>query len=115
MRAAKFEELMQHPQVELCWLLPKAKQQYRLQGTWRQTHRTTGSGGGPACRLRGVPSGDGPHQANPCRARVTFPRTRTRADPDHFVVLQLEIHRAELLDLTRHPHQRILGVKRQLA
>ena len=24
-RSTKFEELMQHPQVELCWLLPKAK------------------------------------------------------------------------------------------
>ena len=40
-RSSKAPELEQQPAMEICWLMPKAKQQFRLRGCW-QPGRTSG-------------------------------------------------------------------------
>lgn len=108
-RSTKFEELMQHPQVELCWLLPKAKQQYRLRGTWRQDAPDNRVQRWTSLSPQGRALWGWPAPGQPLQSESDFPaELEPEPIPEHFVVLQLEIHRAELLDLTRHPHQRIL-------
>lgn len=111
-RSAKPVELAQQPQVELLWLLPKARSQFRLRGVLeppekeglaqeRQRHWQTLSPGGRA--LWGWP-----RPADPFDAAAVFPAELADGVPmpDHFLLLRFALWRVELLELVGHPHRR---------
>jgi pyridoxamine 5'-phosphate oxidase len=113
-RSAKPAELAQQAAVELCWLLPRARCQFRLRGMRqtlapeleqgeRQRHWRALTPGGRA--LWGWPS-----PGEPLEAGAAFPQALAddAAMPDHFQLLRLEISQVELLELTGHPHRRRL-------
>ena len=111
-RSAKAAELKQEPRVELCWLLPKARCQFRLRGQrlqlapeaalaarhqhWQQLN--------PGARaLWGWP-----HPGASFEAAGPFPAELPDGTPlpDTFELLRIELEQVELLELTGHPHQR---------
>lgn len=111
-RSAKPVELHQQKAVELCWLLPRARSQFRLRGRLaalaadveaqaRQRHWQTLSPGGRS--LWGWPA-----PGMPLEASATFPNQLSDDTPmpPHFQLLRIELHQVELLDLTDHPHRR---------
>ncbi|MDI9405412.1 MAG: pyridoxamine 5'-phosphate oxidase family protein [Chitinophagaceae bacterium] len=111
-RSAKVTELIGQPAVELCWLLPRARCQFRLRGSvlalpplqldqersrhWRQL---TPSGRA----LWGWPPPGEPLQDDGC-----FPATLAAdGPPPHtFALLRIDLTQVELLELTDHPHSR---------
>lgn len=111
-RSAKAAELGALGAVELCWLLPKARCQFRLRGRrlclpaelearerqrhWRQLT--------PAGRsLWGWPC-----PGEPLDPTAAFPSALDEAEPlpEAFLLLRLELTQVELLDLGPHPHRR---------
>lgn len=111
-RSAKPEELARQPAVELCWLLPRARCQFRLRGRLqslapdeeqreRERHWQALTPGGRA--LWGWPS-----PGKPFDRQAAFPAElpENTPMPGHFQVLRIEIHQVELLELTGHPHRR---------
>jgi pyridoxamine 5'-phosphate oxidase len=111
-RSAKPAELAAQPAVELCWLLPRARSQFRLRGQRallapeleereRLRHWQSLSPSGRA--LWGWPQ--------PAAARAgpdAFPEELS-ADtpmPEHFTLLRVTLEQVELLELVGHPHQR---------
>ena len=111
-RSSKSSELQAEPRVELCWLLPKARSQFRLRGHrmamrpedalatrqqhWDQLH--------PGARsLWGWPEPGAPFQAD-----AAFPSELTDGTPlpECFELVRIELEQVELLELTGHPHQR---------
>ena len=119
-RSGKNAELTRQPAVEICWLLAKARQQYRFRGTvalcsiaqdadhcshhWRQL-----SPGGRALWAW-------PEPGQPFKASAEYPTEldETTPPPQHFLVLTLTIERVELLDLSHHPHRRLAWSLAQL-
>lgn len=113
-RSSKAEELINQPNVEVCWLLPKARQQYRFRGVIqmlsvesdpKQANQAWSSlTDGGRCLWHW------PHPGRPFEADAFFPEAVAAAEPTppHFLVLRLNLHRVELLDLNQHPHQRTL-------
>ena len=111
-RSAKTLELQRQPAVELCWLMPKAKQQFRLRGCWRpaageavaerQRHWQQLSPAGRA--LWAWPSPGRPWQASD---RFVEELPADFEIPEHFQLLRLSIERVEQLDLGQHPHLRL--------
>jgi len=111
-RSAKPSELARQPAVELCWLLPRARTQFRLRGSLlclpteqeqreRERHWQSLSPGGRA--LWGWPT-----PGLPLDREAAFPG-ELPADtplPEAFVLLRIAIHQVELLELTGHPHRR---------
>ncbi len=111
-RSAKAGELAWQPAVELCWLLPRARCQFRLRGSVlalpadcaereRQRYWQQLSPGARA--LWGWPPPGAPLQADapfpaelPCQAPL----------PQAFLLLRIELHVVELLELGTHPHRR---------
>ena len=111
-RSAKPAELHQQNAVELCWLLPKARSQFRLRGRMaalapddeaqeRQRHWQALSPGGRA--LWGWPEPGAPLQAS-----AAFPQQLADDTPMplHFQLLRIGLDQVELLELTGHPHRR---------
>ncbi|SBO43429.1 pyridoxamine 5'-phosphate oxidase family protein [Cyanobium sp. NIES-981] len=111
-RSAKAAELRHQPGVELCWLLSRARCQFRLRGRLlalppdlemgeRQRHWRGLSPGGRA--LWGWPAPGAPLEAG-----APFPADL--ADdvpmPEHFQLLRIGIGQVELLELVGHPHRR---------
>ncbi|MCX5930732.1 MAG: pyridoxamine 5'-phosphate oxidase family protein [Cyanobacteria bacterium] len=111
-RSAKAAELRQQPAVELCWLLPRARCQFRLRGRrlalpadveqqqrQRQWQSLTPSGRA----LWGWPA---PGAA--LAAAEEFPGELTDEVPLHeqFQLLRIALEQVELLELRDHPHQR---------
>ena len=111
-RSSKSEELKAEPRVELCWLLPKARSQFRLRGQrlamdatanntvraqhWNQLH--------PGARsLWGWPQPGAPLDTG-----AAFPAELADGTPlpDWFELVRISIEQVELLELTGHPHQR---------
>jgi len=114
-RSAKPAELAGQPAVELCWLLPKARSQFRLRGKvftlpadvatrerlghW---HRLTPEGRAlwawppPGQPLDGSQPGGPIPQHLPEEAPM----------PEHFLLLRILLDQVELLELTGHPHRR---------
>ena len=61
-RSAKAPELEQQPAMEICWLMPKAKQQFRLRGCWQPAatrRKQSASAIGSSSARLGVPYGPG--------------------------------------------------------
>jgi pyridoxamine 5'-phosphate oxidase len=111
-RSAKAAELRAQASVELCWLLPRARSQFRLRGAWRlrqpeqercerQRHWQALSPGGRA--LWGWPT-----PGDPLVPGSVFAREMPDGIPlpDHFLLLHIELVQVELLELTGHPHRR---------
>jgi len=115
-RSAKAAELFQEPRVELCWLLPKARCQFRLRGQrlqldpdsnlaartqhWQQLN--------PGARaLWGWPQPGANFDATG-DATGPFPAELTDGTPlpDCFELVRIAVEQVELLELTGHPHQR---------
>ncbi len=111
-RSGKSAELHVQPQVELCWLLPKAKAQFRLRGQrlrlsaeaehlagqqhWQQLR--------PEARaLWGRPEPGIPLEANANFAAALPDGTPL---PACFELVRIAIEQVELLELTGVPHQR---------
>lgn len=111
-RSAKVDELAHQPAVELCWLLPRARCQFRLRGRRqrlpadlelleRQRHWRGLTPGGRA--LWGWPPPGAPLDPG-----AAFPAELPDGTPlsDHLLVLRIALSQVELLELTGHPHQR---------
>ena len=111
-RSAKPAELAHQPQVELCWLLPKARSQFRLRGELtklepgrlqqeRQRHWQALSPSGRA--LWGWPT-----PADRFDAAAAFPAELADGVPmpGHFLLLRFALSQVELLELVGHPHRR---------
>ncbi len=111
-RSSKSGELQAEPRVELCWLLPKARAQFRLRGHrltmpaealdqvrqrhWQQLH--------PGARALW----SWPEPGAPLQAEAAFPAALADGMPlpDCFELVRIAIEQVELLELTGHPHQR---------
>ena len=111
-RSAKPAELALQPAVELCWLLPRARSQFRLRGQLqelpagleiqeRQRHWQALTPGGRA--LWGWPS-----PGEPLDPEAPFPSECPDGVPlpEHFQLLRITLSQVELLELTGHPHRR---------
>ncbi|MFN5119368.1 MAG: pyridoxamine 5'-phosphate oxidase family protein [Cyanobacteriota bacterium] len=111
-RSAKPDELRFQPMVELCWLLPRARSQFRLRGALqclppelenqeRQRHWQALTPGGRA--VWGWP----PPGAALDRGGA-FPAELPDQTPlpEHFLLLRIALVQVELLELTGHPHRR---------
>lgn len=111
-RSDKPAELAHQPRVELCWLLPRARCQFRLRGqrmaltpeqdqAERLRHWQALSPGGRA--LWGWPA-----PAEPLDAGAAFPVALSDGTPipDHFMLLRFALNQVELLELSSHPHRR---------
>lgn len=111
-RSSKSAELTAEPRLELCWLMPKARSQFRLRGQrlamttqaieeasqqhWQQLH--------PGARsLWGWPEPGAPFEAD-----AAFPAELPDGNPMPacFELVRIAIEQVELLELTGHPHQR---------
>ena len=111
-RSAKVAELRHQPEVELGWLLPRARCQFRLRGrllvlpveqeaSERQRHWQGLMPEGRA--LWGWPPPGEPLEAGAC-----FPAELgdQLPIPDSFQLLRIGLEQVELLELTNHPHRR---------
>ncbi|MFN7899434.1 MAG: pyridoxamine 5'-phosphate oxidase family protein [Synechococcaceae cyanobacterium] len=111
-RSAKAAELARQPALELCWLLPKARAQFRLRGRRqllppaleqreRQRHWQALTPGGRAVWCW-------PSPGEPLDRQAAFPKEL--ADdaplPAHFLLLRIAVEQVELLELKGHPHAR---------
>ena len=110
-RSAKLGELAHQPALELCWLLPKARAQFRLRGVRqrlptglerqeRQRHWQALTPAGRA--VWGWPCPGETFQAD-----AAFPRELPDEAPvpEHFLLLRISLAQVELLQLKDHPHQ----------
>ena len=114
-RSAKPAEVASQPAVELCWLFPRARSQFRLRG-----------------RVIGLPADEGTRERLGHWQRLTpegralwaWPPPGLPLDPAqpiapspahlpeeapmpaHFLVLRIVLDQVELLELTGHPHRR---------
>lgn len=111
-RSAKAAELALQPAVELCWLLPKARSQFRLRGQCvslpaeeegreRERHWRGLSPAGRA--LWGWPA-----PGQPLDRQAAFPESLAAEVPvpEHFWLVRLALSQVEALELTGHPHRR---------
>jgi pyridoxamine 5'-phosphate oxidase len=111
-RSAKAADLEHQPAAELCWLLPRARCQFRLRGQRamlppgleERERRRHWQGLSPSGRaLWGWPE-----PAAPLDAAAAFPRELPPETPlpEHFTLLRFALHQVELLELGVHPHRR---------
>ena len=111
-RSAKSAELALQPAVELCWLFPKARAQFRLRGRLqelpaeleiqhRERHWQALTPGGRA--VWGWPS-----PGQPLDREAAFPKELPDDAPlpEHFLLLRIALDQVELLELKGHPHAR---------
>ncbi len=111
-RSDKAAELERQPAVELCWLLPRARCQFRLRGAVqalppplvqeeRQRHWQALSPSGRA--VWGWPEPGAPLQAD-----APFPAELGDGAPlpHHLLLLRIGLSQVELLELGPHPHRR---------
>ena len=115
-RSAKAAELRQEPRVELCWLLPKARCQFRLRGQRQQLDPDSNLAArtqhwqqlNPGARaLWGWPQPGANFDAT-SDATGPFPAELAYRTPlpDCFELVRIAVEQVELLELTGHPHQR---------
>ena len=111
-RSEKVKELADAGAAELCWLFPKARQQYRLRGNVQLIAPVEQP---ELCQQRWQQLSDTgravwgwPTPAAPLDSAAAFPEqlSETSPTPDHFMVLRLKVDTVERLNLGTHPHQR---------
>ena len=111
-RSEKVKELTNVGAAELCWLFPKARQQFRLRG---RIELITPAEQADLCQQRWQQLSDSgrsvwgwPTPADPLHRSAAFPEElkETSPLPDHFVVLRLQVDSVERLNLGPHPHER---------
>jgi pyridoxamine 5'-phosphate oxidase len=111
-RSAKAAELQAQSAVELCWLLPRARCQFRLRGSVltlpaeqlqseRQRHWQQLTPEGRA--LWGWPPPGQPLQRSAPFPAALPPETPL---PEHLLLLRLDLQQVELLELGGQPHRR---------
>ncbi|WP_216904148.1 pyridoxamine 5'-phosphate oxidase [Synechococcus sp. CCY 9618] len=111
-RSAKSGELTAESPLELCWLLPRARSQFRLRG-----HRLQLDGDAEDLALRRhwealTPRARAlwgwPTPGEPLEPEAAFPRELQDGAPmpEHFELLRVWLQRVELLELQGHPHRR---------
>lgn len=111
-RSAKADELAGQGAVELCWLLPRARCQFRLRGRRqaldpelelreRQRHWRALSPAGRAVWAW-------PSPGLPLQAHAAFPAELADGAPlpDHLLLLRIALEQVDLLELGPHPHRR---------
>lgn len=111
-RSGKLGELELQPAVELCWLLPRARCQFRLRGV----RLILPAEQEPQERLRHwrtlTPAGRAlwgwPEPGVPLDVGAGFPVELAEETPmpAHFVVLRFTVQQVDLLELNGHPHRR---------
>ncbi len=111
-RSAKAAELALQPAVEICWLLPRARCQFRLRGAVQALN--------PELELPELerhwqalsPAGRAlwgwPEPGEPLASEGSFPQQwpPEAQRPEHFQLLRCALSEVELLELSGHPHQR---------
>ena len=111
-RSEKVKELSGDGAAELCWLFPKARQQFRLRG---MVQLITPAEQAELCQQRWQQLSDTgravwgwPTPADPLDPSAAFPEqlSETSPLPSHFMVLRLQIETVERLHLGPHPHER---------
>ncbi|MDM7952726.1 MAG: pyridoxamine 5'-phosphate oxidase [Cyanobium sp. CZS 25K] len=111
-RSAKSGELKGLAPLELCWVLPRARSQFRLRG-----HRLQLDDGDEQRALafhwqaltpRGRALWGWPAPGEPLQPEGPFPRELEddAPRPEHFELLRVQLQRVELLELLGHPHRR---------
>jgi len=111
-RSSKAHELLAEPRLELCWLLPKARCQFRLRGfrlrldaeVDAQERRRRWHQLGPGARaIWGWPPPGAPFDPS-----ADFPLELADGTPlpDSFALLRIQISQVELLELKGNPHCR---------
>lgn len=113
-RSAKPQELALQPAVELCWLLPRARSQFRLRGRMVSLPADLESSERLRHWLRLTPEGRAlwgwppPGEALVRCDGDAFPQQLPAEAPipEHFLLLRIALTQVEWLDLTVHPHRR---------
>ncbi|MEX0588536.1 MAG: pyridoxamine 5'-phosphate oxidase family protein [Cyanobium sp.] len=111
-RSAKAAEVEHQPAVEMCWLLPRARSQFRLRGAVmalpaedeqreRQQHWQKLTPGGRA--LWGWPP---PGAALDESALFPAELAEDTPMPENFILLRISLHQVDLLELGGQPHRR---------
>ena len=111
-RSAKSGELKGMAPLELCWVLPKARCQFRLRGHRLQLasveeHQAL-ERHWQALTPKGRALWGWPAPGEPLQADAPFPRALEDSvpRPEHFELLRVQLQRVELLELVGHPHRR---------
>jgi pyridoxamine 5'-phosphate oxidase len=111
-RSAKSAELQKQPAVELCWLLPRARCQFRLRGQvlalpagMEQQERL---GHWQSLTPAGRALWGWPEPGAPLNATAAFPAELADDTPlpPHFQLLRIGLEQVELLELSDQPHRR---------
>ncbi|CAK6695313.1 Pyridoxine/pyridoxamine 5'-phosphate oxidase [Synechococcus sp. CBW1107] len=111
-RSAKPAELQQQPAVELCWLLPKARCQFRLGGAVLNLPTDVELDERQRHWQRLTPAGRAlwgwPEPGAPLDAAASFPAELADNTPlpEHFHLLRIGLEQVELLELGGHSHKR---------
>ncbi len=111
-RSAKSGELKGFAPLELCWVLPKARCQFRLRGQRlplaAEEERQALERHWQALTPRGRALWGWPAPGEPLQAEAAFPRELDDGAPrpEHFELLRVQLQRVELLELLGHPHRR---------
>lgn len=111
-RSAKVSELQHDPRHAVCWLLPKARCQFRFRGQQRQLDagvvRQRCLHHWEQLRPEGRALWGWPAPGAPLDHEATFAPAIANGTPmpDHFMLLSLQITAVELLELSGNPHRR---------
>jgi pyridoxamine 5'-phosphate oxidase len=111
-RSAKAADLAAEAAVELCWLLPRARCQFRLRGRRLTLPAALESRQRQRHWRQLTPTGRAlwgwPPPGEPFEPAAAFPSEMGDAEsmPASFALLRLELSQVELLELGPHPHQR---------
>jgi pyridoxamine 5'-phosphate oxidase len=111
-RSAKSGELEGEAPLELCWLMPRARSQFRLRGHRLQLEaddeRLALERHWEALTPKARALWGWPTPGAPLETEAAFPRELVDGAPmpGHFELLRVRLQRVELLELLGHPHRR---------
>ena len=111
-RSSKARQLQAEPRVELCWLLPKARSQFRLRGRRLELDAESQEAARRQHWQQLRPSGRAlwgwPAPGQPLERTASFPADLpdTTPMPSHFELVRIALSQVELLELGGNPHRR---------
>lgn len=111
-RSEKASELRSLPGAEICWLLPRAKSQFRLRSKPSQLSSAELLIQSQQHWQKLTPSARAlwgwPKPGIPLQPEAAFPRElgENTPMPNHFKLINLEVYQVELLELCGQPHHR---------